>query len=114
MTMISDLPDPLEQVFQSFERDSGWRLSPQARIILRAGYEALGVDALGLGDYAQPHLRPNASKRAMQAMPKFLEILRLKAEKRLNEIDDKVIGGVFVLQNADEWKPLFGCTCWPI
>ena len=116
MTMMidSDSPHPLEQIFQNFEKNSGWRLSPQAKIILQEGYEAVGVDTLGLGDYAEPHLRPDALKKVMGSLPKFLDILKSKAEKRPDEIKEKVIGGVFVLQNTDAWKLLFGCTCWPV
>src|SRR6266446_8826690 len=98
MTMMidSDSPHPLEQIFQNFEKNSGWRLSPQAKIILQEGYEAVGVDTLGLGDYAEPHLRPDALKKVMGSLPKFLDILKSKAEKRPDEIKEKVIGGVFV------------------
>ena len=114
MMVASDEPHPLEETFRTFEKNTGWMLSRQAKIILREGYEAIAVDTLGLGDFADPDLRPAALDKAMQLMPKFLDLLKSKAEQRPKEIKEKVIGGVFVLQNTEAWKFLFGCTCWPI
>ncbi len=49
MTMMeSEIPHPLETIFRSFEKRTGWRISPQARIILQEGYNAVGTDTLGL------------------------------------------------------------------
>lgn len=42
-------PDPLEPIFQRFEKASGWNLSPQARTILKEGLIAVHTDTLGLG-----------------------------------------------------------------
>ncbi len=48
-------------------------------------------------------------------MPTFLETVRSKAETReKSETKNRMIGGVFILQNTDAWRLLFGCTCWPI
>lgn len=53
MVMIeSAAPNPLDSIFQDFEKKSGWTLSPQAKTILKEGLEAVHVDMLGLGDFA--------------------------------------------------------------
>jgi hypothetical protein len=116
MTMVFDPAPPhaLEEIFEDFEKSTGWRLSAQARVILEQGYDAVGSDTLGLGGYAHPSLRPDALAKVIELMPRFLAILGSKAATREKEIGDRVIGGVFVLQNTDEWKAMFGCTCWPI
>jgi hypothetical protein len=49
---------------------------------------------------------------AVSKLPAFLDILEKEAEKQPH--DEKVIGGIFVLQHAKAWKQLFGCSCWPI
>ncbi len=116
MTMMeSEIPHPLETIFRSFEKRTGWRISPQARIILQEGYNAVGTDTLGLGIFAQPSLRSAASEKVVELMPTFLETVRSKAETReKSETKNRMIGGVFILQNTDAWRLLFGCTCWPM
>jgi hypothetical protein len=115
MTVVEfNAPHPLEQIFLDFEKKTGWKLSPQARIILKEGYNSVDIDTLGLGDYSEPHLRSNASKKVIELMPGFLEFLQKKGANRKSEEHGKVIGGVFVLQNAGQWRVMFGCTCWPI
>jgi hypothetical protein len=116
MVMVeSNAPDPLEPVFQDFEKKSGWKLSPQARTILREGVVSVGIDTLGLGDLAIADRRFAAAATVIKLMPDFLKQLKSRAETRDKiETGPKVIGGVFVLQNIGLWQGLFGCTCWPV
>jgi hypothetical protein len=114
-TVDANSPHPLDPIFNDFEIRSGWQLSSQAKAILREGFNSLLVDVLGLGNLGQPASRPGAVVTALNSMPTFLDTLKSKAEVRgSKETKDKVIGGVFVLQNTNEWKSLFDCTCWPI
>jgi hypothetical protein len=115
MVMVESAPDPLEPIFQSFEKSSGWNLSPQARTILKEGLASVHTDTLGLGDFAATDDRDPAVDRVVKKMPEFLQDLRKRAETREKvETVQKTIGGVFVLQNIGLWQGLFGCTCWPV
>ncbi|RQH12673.1 hypothetical protein [Bradyrhizobium sp. RP6] len=115
MVMIESAPDPLEPIFQSFEKRSGWKVSPQARIILKEGLIAARTDMLGLGDFATVVDRDPVADRIIKKMPKFLDDLQKEADSREKaEKVQKTIGGVFVLQNMGRWQSLFGCTCWPV
>jgi hypothetical protein len=114
MTPDSVAQHPLDPIFEKFEKDTGWTLSPQAKNILREGYASVEIDTLGLGDFAQSHLRSVAIATVLNKMPKFLEALKHRAKNREDNTDKQVIGGVFVLQNTGEWKSLFNCTCWPV
>lgn len=116
MTMVeSNAPHPLEPIFENFEKRWGWKLSPEAKTILREGVNSVGKDKLGLGPLVQNDLRFAASAKVIDLMPAFLDELRNRAEKRSKiETSDRVIGGVFVLQNTGIWQQLFGCSCWPI
>jgi hypothetical protein len=115
MTMVESAPDPLEPIFRNFEKIRGWKLSPQARMILTQGVISVGTDTLGLGVLGHGDLRLVAQVRVVELMPQFLELLAKKAlERDQLEKQEKTIGGIFVLQNIGQWKDLFGCTCWPV
>jgi hypothetical protein len=115
MVMVESAPDPLEPIFQSFEKTSGWNLSPQARTILKEGLISVHTDTLGLGPLSAVEGRDFAAASVVKLMPDFLQHLRKRAETREKaETVQKTIGGVFVLQNIGLWQSLFGCTCWPV
>jgi hypothetical protein len=115
MTMMESAPDPLEPIFRSFEKATGWTLSRQARTILKAGLESVEVDTLGMGPIAEAKAQVGAAGNVVRLMPVFLQQLQKRAETReKTETAQKTIGGVFVLQNIGLWKQVFGCTCWPV
>lgn len=116
MVMIeSGAPNPLDSIFQDFEKKSGWTLSPQTKTILKEDLEAVHVDMLGLGDFAVAVDRAPIVHRVIDVLPEFLFDLARKADKRDKvETSKRTIGGVFVLQNMRLWESLSGCTCWPV
>lgn len=72
MVMIeSAAPNPLDSIFQDFEKKSGWTLSPQAKTILKEGLEAVHVDMLGLGDFAVAVGPGPIVHRVIDALPSF-------------------------------------------
>jgi hypothetical protein len=113
ITSSPEMPHPLDEAFRKFEKDTGWQLSREAKIILKEGYNAVGADKLGLGIYRRADQRSGALKKLVDLMPQFLERVRSKAADR-REGSDQVIGGVFVLQNIRMWKEEFNCSCWPV
>lgn len=115
MVTVASAFDPLEPIFQFFEKQSGWNLSSQARTILKEGLASVSIDTLGLGPLADANARAGAAANVVRLMPDFLHQLKKRAETREKfEKIQKTIGGVFVLQNIGLWQSLFGCTCWPV
>jgi hypothetical protein len=115
MVMMETAPDPLESIFRDFETNSGWTLSQQARNILKEGLVAVHEDTLGLGHFAEAEYRGIIVDRVLGALPRFLVDLANRAERREEiETSQRMIGGVFVLQNMGLWQSLSSCTCWPI
>jgi hypothetical protein len=113
--MANSLGEQLDAIFAAFEQKTDWRLSLPAKVIIQQGIISIGMDTLGMGDYAQPNARGPAIQVALSKLPTFLDDLKAEAEKRPNaENDSRIIGGIFVLQHAKSWKTLFGCACWPI
>jgi hypothetical protein len=102
----------LDRTFSDFEKRSGWSLSLPAKVIIQQGFISLRVDTLGLDNYPDPAHRDQAIRTAASKLPEFLDTLKAEAEKRKH--DEKVIGGVFVLQYAKVWENLVDCSCWPI
>lgn len=115
MVMMESAPDPLEPIFHHFEKVSGWKLSQQARTILKEGLISVRVDTLGLGSFAAAVERGPVAGRVVELMPEFLAYLKTVAETH-DKVEklQKTIGGVFVLQHIGRWQSLFGCSCWPI
>jgi hypothetical protein len=107
---------PLGQIFVEFETSSGWHLSVPAKHIIYLGFLSIEIDTLGVGTYTSPDGRRTAFEKAIKLLPKFLRLLKSNAEKQKlhDPFNSKEIGGIFVLQHADAWRTLFGCSCWPI
>jgi hypothetical protein len=120
MAFESDPRDfgPFDQIFLEFEASSGWHLSVPAKHIIYLGFLSIEIDTLGVGTIASLDSRRTAFGKAVKLLPKFLWLLKSNAEKQKpnehHHFSSKEIGGIFVLQHADAWRTLFGCSCWPI
>jgi hypothetical protein len=106
---------PLGPIFYDFEKWSGWHLSMPAKHIIYQGFVSIEIDTLGVGEYTSLPARQVAFSKAISLLPEFLKTLLSEAEFQPIEAKAaRTIGGIFVLQHADAWGKLFGCSCWPI
>ncbi|QQO23833.1 hypothetical protein JJB98_30130 [Bradyrhizobium diazoefficiens] len=110
-----NIGEQLDPIFVNFEKQSQWRLSLPAKVIIQQGFISIEMDDLGMGEYAGGRNRDQAIVDALSELPNFLKYLEAMASNRPNtEQSSKIIGGIFVLQHAKKWKDLFKCPCWPV
>jgi hypothetical protein len=120
----------LERQIRHFERETGWRVSSGAQLILQTLLAALLTDQIGLigtedrrGLFApnDPGRRRDVLAMATRAVPDFLLELRHKAEpvarfadaRAFGEADVREIGAIFLVQNLPNFELLAKCSSWP-
>lgn len=112
---LNNIGEKLDTIVSDFEGLSNWRLSLPAKVIIQQAFISIEMDDLGMGDHAGTTDRENAITVALSELPNFLNYLKAEAGKRPEiEKSPKIIGGIFVLQHAKQWKVLLSCPCWPV
>lgn len=108
-------PGGIDDVIDQFERDTSWTVSSEARAIIASAMRALMVDDIGLGGRTSPSERREVYNSAMKNLRPFLDQTAGHAEQQRFDFStgSHVIGGVVVLQNAQAWRSLMNCGCWP-
>src|SRR4051812_1872587 len=112
---INDLPAPLERMleeqFHNFERDTDWRISLPARVVIHQGLLAMSTDRLGLFEINESQ-RLRARRNAISALPEFLHYLReqgtpmayqLENSENAHPDDARILDAIFVMQRLHWW-----------
>jgi hypothetical protein len=116
--MHPDMLLALDEKLFDFDKNSGWRLSLPAKIVLQQAFVSLATDYLGLEGYTNAERRQQMIGRVLEQVQPFLIEIRSKATdaakaQNLVSSNERLIGAIYIIQNMKRLADLVSCECWP-